>query len=73
MMAARYHNFKLFFCNKLKKQNPIMVLDIFEDNNVWANDSAQGSHPVPHGTSLSFTCDNLKIPILSNHLDRFSK
>ena len=31
VMAARCHNFKLFFYSKLKKQHSIMVLDIFED------------------------------------------
>ncbi len=53
-----------------------MILDIFEDNTVCANDSVQGSHPVTYGTSLSFTCDkgvkHLKITILGNCLDRFS-
>ena len=50
VMAARCHNFKIFFCSKLKKQNSIMVLDIFEDNTGCMNDSVQGGHPVTHGS-----------------------
>lgn len=57
-----------FFYSKLKKQNSIMVLDIFEDNTVCMDDSVQGGNPVTHAqgvqVSVSPVTSTPKLPFL---------